>query len=334
VGVALWGALQLVRPTETTREIRLALVQPSIPQRLIWDPNETTNRFNRLMELSALALATRPDALVWPEASLPDLDETQFQALTNLVASHGAWLIFGAGDAEQRPDGAYDAYNSAFLFDPEGRYVETYRKQRLVIFGEYVPLERWVPWARHLTPIEGGLTEGLGPVPFRLSAPRATLSVLICFEDVFARGARRHVADDTDFLLNLTNDGWFGEGAAQWQHAVHAAFRAVENGVPLVRCTNNGLTCWVDEHGRIREGIGLPGGNIYGAGFIHVHVPLPGEGARWRPTFYRRHGDVFGWGCCVLCGLGLAGVAWHRRESRVPVPPCLPPGGGGVSVPS
>jgi len=311
LGVTFWGAAQLVRPASTTRELRLALVQPSIPQRLIWDPDESTNRFNRLMELSALALATRPDVLVWPEASLPDLGEEEFRSLTNLIAAHRAWMVFGADDVVRRPDGSLASFNSAFLFDPAGRYVGTYRKQRLVIFGEYVPLERWLPWVRHLTPIEGSFAAGEGPVPFRLTAPPATLSVLICFEDVFARGARNHVAPDTDFLLNLTNDGWFGDGAAQWQQAVHAAFRAVENGLPLVRCTNNGLTCWIDEHGRIREGLGYPDGNIYGAGFILVRIPLPAQGQGWPSTFYRRHGDVFGWGCVAVCALLVACRRWR-----------------------
>ena len=70
--------------------------------------------------------------------------------------------------------------------------------------------------------------------------------MLICFEDIFPHLAREYAEDDTDFLVNLTNNGWFGEGAAQWQHAAGALFRAVENGLPLIRCSNNGLTCWVD----------------------------------------------------------------------------------------
>jgi apolipoprotein N-acyltransferase len=132
---------------------------------------------------------------------------------------------------------------------------------------------------------------------------------LICFEDVFARGVRRHVAPDTDFLLNLTNDGWFGESAAQWQQAVHAAFRAVETGVPLVRCTNNGLTCWVDDRGRFRAILGRPNGNVYGPGFLQVRLPLPPAGTLRTPTPYLRYGDWFGWGCG-----GVTLAAWAARE--------------------
>ncbi len=88
----------------------------------------------------------------------------------------------------------------------------------------------------------------------RLGAPgRVKTSPLICYEDMFPQLGRRAVRGDTDFLVNLTNDGWFGQSAEQWQHMAGAVFRAVENGVPLVRCCNNGVTCWIDATGRVRE---------------------------------------------------------------------------------
>jgi len=96
--------------------------------------------------------------------------------------------------------------------------------------------------------------------------------------------------------VNLTNNGWFGEGAAQWQHAANAIFRAIENGLPLVRCTNNGLTCWVDANGRIREFFRDGRGSIYGKGFMTVQIPLRDSTDR-RPTIYNRYGDWFGWSC-------------------------------------
>jgi apolipoprotein N-acyltransferase len=211
--------------------------------------------------------------------------------------------VFGADDVEELA-GAGNAvehrfFNAAFLFGPEGRYEERYRKQRLVIFGEYVPLARWLPFLRRLTPIQEGFTSGAGPVPFALRAPDCKASVLICFEDVFPDLARRHARGDIDFLLNLTNDGWFGETAAQWQHAANAVFRAVENGLPLVRCTNNGLTCWIDPVGRIRQVLSTESREIYGPGFITARIPLLPSGARRSSTFYHEHGDWLGWGCVV-----------------------------------
>jgi apolipoprotein N-acyltransferase len=122
---------------------------------------------------------------------------------------------------------------------------------------------------------------------------------------------------DTDFLLNLTNNGWFGESAAQWQHAANAVFRAVENGVPLVRCANNGITCWVTPQGQIRDAY-LPGTlDAYGAGFKIVQVPLL-DGKKREPTFYRQHGDVFGWGCIAWSAL-VVGRAFLRRAAFGPL---------------
>jgi apolipoprotein N-acyltransferase len=131
-------------------------------------------------------------------------------------------------------------------------------------------------------------------------------SVLICFEDNFPHYAREYAQPDIDFLVNLTNNGWFGEGAAQWQHAANALFRAVENRRPLVRCTNNGLTCWMDASGRLRQVFKDANGSIYGPGFMTVEIPLLNPGEKVSPTFYNQHGDWFGWGCVGFSVIALA----------------------------
>jgi apolipoprotein N-acyltransferase len=118
-------------------------------------------------------------------------------------------------------------------------------------------------------------------------------------------------------LVNLTNDGWFGEGAAQWQQAATSLFRAVENHVPLVRCANNGLTCWIDARGILREVLRDANGSIYNKGFLTAEIPLPPEGAAQARTFYTRHGDWFGWGCAGVGGVLLARRAAKRRSERV-----------------
>jgi apolipoprotein N-acyltransferase len=124
---------------------------------------------------------------------------------------------------------------------------------------------------------------------------------------MFPELAREYVEDDTDFLVNLTNDGWFGNSAEQWQHAACGVFRAVENGVPLVRCCNNGVTCWIDATGRVRDILKDQKGSVYGIGAMTIEVPLQ----QHAPTFYNRHGDQFGWGCVIL-----AVALFVRRISR------------------
>src|SRR5439155_15193835 len=137
----------------------------------------------------------------------------------------------------------------------------------------------------------GSFTRGERAVTFSMPDLHAKAAVLICFEDVFPHLTRSSVEEGTDFLLNLTNNGWFGKSAAQWQHAADAVFRAVENGLPLVRCTNNGLTCWIDAQGRLHE-VYFPGSkDVYGPGFKLARIPLRVPGQERSPTIYNRVGD-------------------------------------------
>ena len=360
--------------------LRITLVQPSIPQALIWDPNANTNRFRQLLDLSEQALTSaqqtneplapsltppggervvraerdrergsnETDLLIWPESAVPEFDEVSYAAITNLVRTHHLWLIFNAEDYVWRSgtgtNNDYDVFNAAFLFNPEGRCAAVYHKQKLVIFGEYIPLVRWLPFVKWFTPITGSFASGDRVVPFEMDwwgeRPREPFgqtndispggspgvsphqkvktATLICFEDVFPELTRKYAQDDTDFLVNLTNDGWFGEGAAQWQQTAAAVFRAVENGVPLVRSANNGLTCWVDTNGRLREIFRDKTGSVYGVGAMTIELPLSQPGEKRAPTYYNQHGDWFGWLCVGVTGVLFAVKISGRRRRQQP----------------
>ncbi len=276
------------------RSVRLALVQPSVPQTLLWDPTESERTFGKILELSRQALELRPAVLVWPEGSF-GLDGSNYGRMRALLAEAKADWVFGSDDVAEG-DGGRLLYNAAFLLRSDGSVMPPYRKRRLVAFGEYVPLARWLPFLKWLTPIGDGFAAGDRPVPFRLG-PDAVASPVICFEDVFPNGVRDHVAKDTDFILVLTNDGWFSESAAQWQHTAAAVFRSVENGVAVVRACNNGITGWWDARGTPRDVLGEPGGNVYAPGVLLAQVPI---GLPRAETPYRRHGDVFAAVCTAL----------------------------------
>lgn len=317
VAVTGSGFLVIQRTPAPTRQLAVALVQPSIPQTVIFDPDASTNRFEVLLRLTEQALATRPDLVVWPEASLPHgLSRENLDLLVSRIRDAGAWLIFGSDDAESLVDARgrtiERAYNAAFLVGPDGRVADSYRKQRLVMFGEYIPFGRWFPFLQRLAPIGDGFHPGPGPVDFQLGSLAATASVLICFEDNFPHQARLHARPGVDFLVNITNDGWFGRSAAQWQHNANAVFRAIENGLPLVRACNNGVSCWIDPLGRLHSPRLRDGRDVYDAGFDTVTLALGSVGR----TLYNRLGDVFGWTCVALALVALA----PRRLRFAPAP--------------
>ena len=301
------GEIKVNQPVSTTTTMRVALIQPSIPQNLIWDENANSNRFQQLIQMSETALTNQVDLAVWPESAVPEFDDATYASITNLAFEHHIWLIFNADDVVPRPNATNeydnDVFNAAFLCGPDGglRYKQTYHKQKLVMFGEYIPFT-WLPFVKWFTPITGGYTRGVAAGKFYLENLQIASSPLICFEDLFPQIARRGAAEGADFLVNVTNDGWFGESAEQWQHETGAIFRAVENGMPLIRCCNNGVTCWVDSDGRRREIFKDQSGSVYGAGWVIFDLPLQ----KRVPTFYTRHGDWFGWSCLgvalILCG--------------------------------
>jgi apolipoprotein N-acyltransferase len=305
--VCSWGVFRVASLPVSANRLTAALVQPSIPQQLIWERGSDDERLGKVLELSRLALATKPDLLLWPEACAP-ISAERWPEVFDMVKSSGVPLLFGADDVERVAD-EVRFYNSAVLLTQDGPHLPSYRKRRLVMFGEYIPLEKVLPFMKYLSPIGGSFTAGTEPVQFALPGSAQTLAPLICFEDAFPHGGREHVSPETALLVNLTNDGWFGAGPEQWQHAANAVFRAVENAVPLVRCSNNGLTCWIDPLGRVRQYFGQENGDIYGAGFVSFEVPL---GQALGQTAYNRHGDHFGWGCLLVA----IAVPLVRRAKR------------------
>ena len=307
------GMGKILHQPRPERLLTIALVQPSIPQTMIWDDKASAQRFGELVKLSERAFATKPDLVIWPEAAVPSLprwDTNLWRLISNHVVAGGAWLIMGADDAVPRAQGT-DYYNSSFLVSPRGRMTALYHKRRLVIFGEYIPLVRWLPFVKWFTPISGGFEAGDGPVAFDLPELGVRLKTLICFEDIFPHGVPEYATPDTDFLVNITNDGWFGESAAHWQQAADAVFRVVENGLPMVRCANIGLSCWIDATGGMNEVYFGDSPDIYQAGIKTVRVPLLPGGHTRPPTFYNRHGDWFGWSCVAVAG-GFG--AWQLRR--------------------
>jgi apolipoprotein N-acyltransferase len=328
IGIVLlyvYGMIQQDTLTESKDSLRIALIQPNIPQTAIWSESEDKRRFGHLLTQTQAALTNPVDLVVWPESAVPAVNDETYATIIKFARTNHVWIILNAED-----DDLTNSYNAAFVIDSSGRWLQVYHKRKLVIFGEYIPLIHWLPFVKYFTTITGAWSAGTEPAYFSITpdsedstsdsdSPRITVAgspdslprrnivafPLICYEDSFPELARNAPGNDLDFLVNLTNDGWFGTRSEQWQHAADSVFRAIENRVPLLRCANNGVTCWIDASGRIRELLADKTGNVHPAGALIFDLPLPAPSDKNQPTFYQRHGDWFAWSCVGISALQL-----------------------------
>jgi apolipoprotein N-acyltransferase len=249
-------------------------------------------------ECAVPANAIHPDLVVWPESPAPffEADARFQQALVEIAGAVHAPLVVGNVGADFSTDEqAWHDYNSALVVRADGARVGRYDKIHLVPFGEYVPFQHWLTFARKLTGRVSSFTRGDERKVFLLSGHR--YGVFICYEAVFADEVREFAKADAEVLVNISDDGWYGDTSAPWQHLNMVRMRAIENRRWILRDTNNGVTAAIDPNGRVRQSIPR-----------HRTYALPaGYAFRDDVTFYTAHGDVFGWACAIL-GLGI--VVW------------------------
>ena len=319
VMVMVWGMHCFVEqsravPAET---LRIGLIQPNVPQTLKWVEEYEQQARRDLKQLTLDAAALKPDLIVWPETALtmgPGFDGASASLVQELIEKGKTPLVIGTLDRDPFEASLY--YNAALFVRPDSGYTPPYHKRHLVPFGEFVPMDKTFPILRKLTPIGGNFGTGKGAQLFQDNRRPIRIGMLICFEDVFPALARESVQSGANLLINITNDGWFKESHEQMQHAANAVFRAVENRVPLVRCSNNGYTCVIEPTGRISASLEDTGHNIYVRGMKIAEVKLYD-----RPqAFYTRYGDVFAMLCLALTGIAWAawGVQAVRKSSFAP----------------
>ena len=290
---------------------RVAFVQPYIPQTVKWDPARGQEILNILEQTTLRAAASRPDLILWPEATTPWAvrgNDNMRDWVDSLAKRAKAPLLLGSIAIERRGTPEETLYNGAFVVDPLiGVQAVYYAKRHLVPFGEYVPLRPVLGWLDKVVPIEGDFQRGIDPRPLPVTLRGQTVIVgpLICYEDVFPSLARDSVRAGVDVLAVLTNDAWYGEGGAAYQHAAHSVLRAIETRRPVLRCGNGGWSCWIDEFGIIHGLLTNAEGSIYTRGTPTVDVT---RDARWigQRSFYVQYGDWFLLVCIALAMLGFA----------------------------
>lgn len=292
-------------------DLKIALVQPNIPQEVKYQVISRKEQQERLWRLTLGTASFSPDLVIWPETALvrgPSMDPDQRARLQDLARRIQAPLFFGAVDMVDSPEktenGARPAplcYNAAMWMDKDGVPQPAYHKLHLVPFGEYVPGGRRLRWLRRIAPIQGRFSPGREPVLFE--ARGIKFGPLICFEDTIPWLSRQLCLRGADALVNLTNDAWFKESPGAAMHAANAVFRAIENRRPMIRCSNSGLTCVVDADGRVLS---------FHQPFVEGVLKVTPQIGRQRPvSFYATHGDWFP----LLCGLVVVFGAWGFRKS-------------------
>lgn len=312
-----YGAFQLrlreafYRDDRPHAMLRVSVLQGNIPQDQKWNARIKNIIFEKYKRLTLMAAMEKSDLVVWPETSFPGFPEDEpvmAAQLRNLVRQSHTNVLVGAptiGDLEKD----LRFYNSAILYGPNGEESKRYHKAHLVPFGEYIPFETFLGFLRHWVEI-GHFSAGTEPAVFSMLSQFAPIriaakfSVLICYEDVFPELVRERCQRGADFLLNITNDAWFGKTSAPYQHAQASVFRAIENRVPVIRAANTGLSCFISAEGRILSSVKTNGEEIMVSGGKAEDITL-----RKGRSLYTRFGDLFFWAV-----LGLLWLAYRDKQ--------------------
>lgn len=291
------GTFAKAEPFPATREA--VLVQQNVPvlDPAAWTPQYYDQTIGSLAQLSVseekrVESKSDPGLIIWPESPAPFfIDDPRLQPwLSTIAQDTNSYLVIGSvGTVESKaPQTQPELLNAALVVDPHGRAVGHYDKIHLVPFGEYVPFKNLLFFAEKLTREVGDFARGADRRVFDLDGLK--VSVVICYESIFPDEVRQFTANGAQVLINISNDGWYGETGAPFQHLQMARMRAIENHRWLLIATNSGVTASIDPYGRVVKAAAR---NIRTA----ITVPFAPE---IETTFYVRNGDVFAWICVVI----------------------------------
>lgn len=309
------GAVRLSQAQLELTDTVVRIVQADVPQESKWTPEAYRGIVDRYVNLTARPGAATPDLIIWPEGALPASANQVFapgapeaEAIARAVQP-GQSLIMGLGRGVVDPTAPEGEryFNSLFVLTDEGeagglRITATYDKYRLVPFGEYLPAGGLLGalGVRSLTHMPNDFSAGPRPAPIDIpGAPRA--QPLICYESLYP-GFTPGAAGRPEWIINISNDAWFGRSSGPLQHLNLASYRAIETGLPVVRSTPTGVSAMIDPWGRVIDDQRLEPGE---SGVIDAHLPRPTA-----VTLYGRVGDLLFW-LAVLAGLAIA-APWSR----------------------
>jgi apolipoprotein N-acyltransferase len=287
-------------------EAVVVALQPNVPMDIVKSNEEMKVLIDRHVSMSETALKQLPNdgtprLVIWPESPMNFAygnDSQLRELLVRLATANQTAVLFNSLEAAPN-DGIY---NSAVMVNQQGSLIAQYDKIRLMPFGEYVPLPRWVPGASMVGAIVGDFTPGTNYTLMKVGNVRA--GVFICIESAYPSIARGFTRDGADVLINISNDGYLGPTAVMRQHLANVVFRAVENGRPIVRVTNSGITAYITPGGQVKDAT---------EGFeTAVRIWRIGRNEN-TSTFYSRRGDLFVAFSSAISVLVFSATFWRRK---------------------
>jgi apolipoprotein N-acyltransferase len=277
------------------------LIQGNVEQKDKWDPSQARRIFTTYIAMTRDAVKRGAQYVIWPESSTPFMfeeDAAGEQTIRDLAAEVGVPLQFGSDQWERGQPPRL--YNAAFVVAPDRSTAAVYRKMQLVPFGEFIPLQEWVSF---VAPLVGGLaTFAAGTEVVMLPVAGHKASTAICYEVIFPHLAREAVVRGSELLTTITNDAWYGQTSAPYQHFALASMRAIEQGRYLVRAANTGISGAVDPYGRVVEKSAI---------FEQTSMVVDVRFLQGR-TIYSRIGDVAAYASVAVTVLALATLRRRR----------------------
>jgi len=289
-----WGNYSLTKLSSLpTEKMKIGIIQGNIGLPQKWDSSKRDAIIDKHIQLSKLAAQENPLMIIWSETSIPAFflyHPDLVNKISNVARDLRTYLLVGC--PTRREEGNVTHYfNSTLLITPQGEIQKEYDKMKLVPFGEFNPLgDRFDIFNAINSPIGNvEFLPGREDTIYTISSKK--FGTVICFEIAFPSFVRRFVQKGADFMVNPTNESWFGKSSAAYQHMAMNVFRAVENRIPIIRVANTGISCFINASGEILGSVKDEEGNeLFISGYLVRDIELFKDGVR---TFYTKYGDIF-----------------------------------------
>lgn len=287
-------------------DIKIRIVQPSIQQQLKWEEDSLENNFKTYIEMSQAEGMNDIDFTIWGETASPfplNLDKEHLAEVTKAIPEKGHLITGSIRYGYDHNINQFRPANSLFVIDKSGKILDIYNKSHLVPFGEYIPLQKYLPdWITPVTQVVGNFIQGNGNRAIKVPE-KPSFGPLICYEIIFPHQIINK-EDRPEWIINITNDGWYGDSAGPHQHLVITRMRAIEEGITIVRTANSGISAVISKNGDILDSLSLNQ-----KGYIDSYLPKNIQ----KTTLYSKFGNL---PILILCLTNIIIAFFLRKNKR------------------